>query len=156
MAKAECVECNRQFHSEESLKQHIAAKHNNDGKSAIAKFNITKRHYFLIGSLLFFSVIAYLIYDSLNSPGKYDNLAKCLSDNGAVMYGTDRCKYCKEQKGLFGKSFEYVNYINCDILKADCVAAGVTRYPQWIINESRYMGVQSLFSLAHYAECVLE
>lgn len=79
--------------------------------------------------------------------------AQCLTDSGAVMYGTDWCKYCQQQKELFGQSFSQVNYKNCDLDRAACDQAGVTGYPTWVINGQSYVGVQSLEKLASVTGC---
>ena len=91
-----------------------------------------------------------------SSQGKYDTFAQCLTENGAVMYGTDWCKYCQNQKEIFGKSFQYVTYINCDKSKYACDSVGVTGYPTWIINEESYGGTQQLNKLAQLTGCGLE
>jgi hypothetical protein len=47
-------------------------------------------------------------------PSRYDTFADCLTESGAKMYGTDWCPHCKNQKKLFGSSFDKVDYINCE------------------------------------------
>jgi thiol-disulfide isomerase/thioredoxin len=34
------------------------------------------------------------------SPGKYDEFAKCLTDNGAKFYGAFWCPHCQAQKKM--------------------------------------------------------
>lgn len=82
-----------------------------------------------------------------------DSLSKCLTENGAVMYGTAWCHFCQEQKEKFGESFQFVNYVDCDYLKAKCQEAGVKGYPTWVINGKTYSGVQSLERLAELSAC---
>ena len=72
------------------------------------------------------------------------------------MYGTDRCPHCAEQKELFGESFKFVQYVNCDYESERCSEAGVTSIPAWLINGEKYVGVQSLEKLADLSECQLE
>ena len=72
---------------------------------------------------------------------KYDNFAKCLSSKQAKMYGAYWCPHCAEQKEEFGKSFQYVNYVECAIkgsreMTAACKAAGVQHYPTWQFGAS--------------------
>ena len=83
----------------------------------------------------------------------YTELAQCLTANGAVMYGTDWCSHCQDQKAKFGKGFEHVNYVNCDKEKQKCLEAGIRGYPTWIVNGVKYSGTQSLSRLASLAEC---
>ena len=45
---------------------------------------------------------------------KIDKLAKCLTNNGVVMYGAFWCPHCANTKKKFGSSFGYVNYVECD------------------------------------------
>jgi glutaredoxin len=94
-----------------------------------------------------FSATGFFVSDNQNS------FAKCLSEKGAVMYGTDWCGYCKKQKELFGSSFSDIVFIDCDYNKADCDYAGVTGYPTWRINGVNYPGLQSLEKLANLTGC---
>jgi len=48
--------------------------------------------------------ISYLI--AKPSSGEYSAFAKCLTEKGTKMYGTDVYSYCQEQKKLFGKSLK--------------------------------------------------
>ncbi|MBR9689400.1 MAG: hypothetical protein GOV01_00685 [Candidatus Altiarchaeota archaeon] len=105
-------------------------------------------------AIILISIILYSV--NFNStPGQYDDFAECISDNGAIMYGTDWCPHCKNQKALFGKSFKKVNYVNCDLEKQRCLEAGVTGYPTWIIAEHPYIGTQQLSTLSDATSCQL-
>ena len=106
--------------------------------------------------ILLFLFLFSLILVGCSGPGKYDGFAQCLTENDAVMYGTDWCKYCQNQKEIFGKSFQYVTYINCDNSKFACDEAGVTGYPLWVIDGKSYGGVQQLYKLAQLTSCSLE
>src|SRR3989338_9155618 len=88
-------------------------------------------------------------------PGKYDDFAKCLTEKSFKMYGADWCPNCKKQKNIFGKSFKYVDYIECTKQKEDCAQAEITGYPTWIYNEEKYIGVQSISRLSSVSECAL-
>ncbi len=101
------------------------------------------------------AVGGYFYMSSLNAPGEYDELAQCLTEKGATIYGTDWCSFCKKQKELFGQSFRLVNYKNCDTDRASCDLAGVTRYPSWVINGQLSIGVKSLEELASATGCEL-
>lgn len=94
---------------------------------------------------------------SLNSFGSsnpgYDELAICLTQKGAIMYGTDWCSHCKIQKETFGNSFRLINFVDCDKNKEECQSAGVQAYPTWIINGKLYTGEKSLIELASLAGC---
>jgi len=67
---------------------------------------------------------------------QYDELAKYLTTAGVQVYGTSRCSACQYQKGLFGDSWQYINYIEC--LAEDgrgqtkiCQDAEIRAYPTW-------------------------
>lgn len=81
--------------------------------------------------------------------------AQCLTDKGVKMYGTEWCQHCKNQKELFGDSFKFVDYVDCDGNKDECTAAGIRGYPTWIINGEQYAGEQKLSKLAELSECEL-
>jgi len=64
-----------------------------------------------------------------------DDFAKCLTDKGWVMYGAVWCSHCKEQKALFGDSFQYIKYVECPDNEQLCLAKGVNGYPTWIVEK---------------------
>ncbi len=106
-------------------------------------------------------VVLSLIYVYSNGapavpPGKYDEFAKCLTEQGAIMHGTDWCPKCIEQKALFGTSFDYVDYFNCDYNKEACRVAGVRGYPTWKIGGKLYPGKQTMEELSSLSGCDLE
>jgi hypothetical protein len=90
------------------------------------------------------------------SSGDYDQFAQCLTEKDAVMYGTEWCSHCKNQKAIFGDSFQYVNYVDCDKSSNECVNAGVQGYPTWSIDGNNYPGEQSLNKLSSLTGCSLE
>lgn len=98
--------------------------------------------------LIIYSLISYF-----TKPGKYDDFARCLTEKGVIMYGTDWCPHCQEQKAKFGKSFKYVDYKDCDLNKDLCTKKGIEGYPTWIINNKKYPGTKSLDYLASLSGC---
>lgn len=112
-----------------------------------------KKSFFLISGLLLTLVLAAC---GEREPSKYDVFAKCLTDNSFTMYGTEWCKFCKKQKEMFGASFDLVDYVDCDIQKETCQAAGITGYPTWVTaSGEKLSGAQSLVTLAKKANCEL-
>lgn len=100
-------------------------------------------------------IIAFLVYRQFTGPGKYDAFAQCMTANGMTMYGTDWCPHCQRQKQLFGNSFKYVNFVNCDLSK-ECDQAGVQSYPTWGKGGKLYEpGVKSLAELGELSGCQL-
>lgn len=85
----------------------------------------------------------------------YDSFAKCLTEKGVTMYGTQWCSHCQNQKKEFGESFEHIKYVDCDFDKNKCDKAGIRGYPTWIINGKPYEGEQPLPRLASLTECEL-
>ena len=98
-------------------------------------------------------LLGYGLFSWVNAPGEYDEFAKCLTENGAVMYGTDWCTYCKKEKDLFGNSFKYINFNNCDQNRGECTINGVESYPTWIINGEKYIGLRQLEELSELTGC---
>ncbi len=104
---------------------------------------------------LFFLVSAALISGCSSKPGQYDAFAQGLPEKGATMYGTEWCSHCQNQKKEFGKSFDYINYVDCDRNKKECLLADVEGYPTWKINGTNYPGEQRLSRLAYLTGCKL-
>lgn len=87
-------------------------------------------------------------------PPKYDEFAQCLTEKEVKMYGTEWCSHCKNQKELFGSSFDFVDYIDCDLRSDECQAAGIKGYPTWKINGESYPGEQTIEKLASLTGCI--
>jgi glutaredoxin len=104
----------------------------------------------LIGTFYGYKTIIGRVIDTENN---MDSFAQCLSKKGAVMYGTETCPYCVKQKNLFGDSFIYVNYIDCQKNPQECV--GLSGVPTWKINGKLYPGLKSLEQLSELSGCVL-
>lgn len=111
-----------------------------------------KSKYYTIAAVIgviILATAAYSVY-SINKPGLYDDFAKCLREKGAVMYGAmDWCKYTQAQKGMFGKSFKYINYHEFQELP------GIKITPTWVINGAWHENVQSFDRLAALTGCRL-
>lgn len=101
-------------------------------------------------------VVVIVIFMSIpRGSSEYDSFAQCLTDSGAVKYGTDWCPHCADQKALFGASFKYINYVNCDFDEEACLRARVQGYPTWVINGESTSGVQPLETLSALTGCPL-
>jgi glutaredoxin len=115
-----------------------------------------KQTIFIIMAILVVAVFfSYKVIGSLNAPGQYDDFAKCLTEKNIKMYGTEWCPHCKAQKKLFGKSFDFVDYIDCDWNKDTCLLEGIAGYPTWKINGNSYPGTQQLSRLSQLSGCEL-
>ncbi len=89
-----------------------------------------------------------------------DQLAQCMTDKGAVMYGVFWCDHCRMQKEIFGDSFKYVKYVECVTqdkpreLIPECKAQGISHTPTWIFADgTRMEGSKSLATLAEATGC---
>ena len=111
-----------------------------------------KSKYYMIAAvigIIILATAAYSVY-SYNKPGPYDDFAKCLNENGAVMYGAmDWCHFTQGQKAMFGKSFKYLNYHEYTELP------GIKKTPTWVINGKWYENAQSFEKLAALTGCRL-
>ena len=98
-------------------------------------------------ALLIVMISGYSAY-SYRKPGPYDNFAKCLTSKGAVMYGAmGWCKFTQGQRGMFGKSFKYVNYHEFNELQ------GIKTTPTWVRNGVWYEHAQSFEMLSQLTGC---
>jgi hypothetical protein len=98
------------------------------------KVTVSRKH-FTWAAIVAVVVIAYSAWWYHDSR-RYDGFAKCLSSKGIKMYGAYWCPHCADQKAEFGRSFRYVNYVECAIKgsreqTAACKAAGIQHYPSW-------------------------
>jgi hypothetical protein len=98
--------------------------------------------------------------NGVGAPGKYDAFANCLTEKGVKMYGAYWCSHCKSQKELFGASFAFVSYVECDsngknAKPEECIAAGIRGYPTWEINAQLYPGEQPFEKLAELSGCLI-
>ena len=106
----------------------------------------------LISAIVIFALIVTgvgLSYANSKKPAPLDSFAKCLTENGAVMYGAEWCKYTQAQKSMFGNSVRYLNY------KDFSENPEVTTTPTWFINGQKYAKVQSLDKLAVITGCAI-
>jgi hypothetical protein len=112
---------------------------------------------YAIGIVILIAVIYAVYVATKKDDGQYDAFAKCLTSKGVVMYGTDWCPHCQAQKRLFGDSFRYVTFINCDVQKAACDAAGVQGYPTWTFPRGEPVsGEQQLSTLSARTDCAVQ
>ena len=94
-------------------------------------------------------------------PGPYDDLARCLSQRGYKLYGASWCSHCAEQKSIFGKSFEYLDYVECSGpdgrgVNQTCKDAGIEKLPTWEAPEGeKTTGVLEPAELSVSSACPL-
>lgn len=94
-------------------------------------------------------------------PDKLDDFAKCIKDSGATFYGTFWCPHCQNQKADFGRSIQYVPYVECSTPDgrgqlAVCAEAKIEGYPTWEFKDgSRESGQLPLALIAERTGCSL-
>ncbi len=75
-------------------------------------------------------------YNDQSQPGEYDKFAQCLTEKGAKFYGAFWCSHCQKQKALFGKSKQYLPYVECSTADQKgqteiCKEKKIEGYPTW-------------------------
>jgi hypothetical protein len=103
------------------------------------------------------AVISYLSFRGTPATaGQYDAFAQCLTEKGAMMYGTYWCPHCQNEKKAFGDSFRFVNYVECTQDPKKCTAAKIEGYPTWTFPDGRrFEGEQGLQKLSEESTCPL-
>jgi len=120
------------------------------------------------GLTIFWIVLAVLIIGGFGwtmyaktLPGKYDGVAQCLKDKGAVFYGAFWCPHCQEQKKMFGNSAKLLPYVECSTPDGKnqtqvCIDKGIQSYPTWeFADGSKLTGEQTPQVLAEKTGCTL-
>jgi hypothetical protein len=92
-------------------------------------------------------------------------LARCLTEQGFVMYGSITCSACRAQRKAFGPAFAYIEEIECNPHAANtqverCLERKIQTTPTWIAEKNgkeirRLEGYQLLEDLASFAGCAL-
>lgn len=116
----------------------------------------------IIGIAIVIGAIVLLLVQAAKKPGKYDNLAQCITDSGAKFYGAFWCPHCQAQKAMFGKSAKLLPYIECS--EADgsgqlqiCIDEKIEGYPTWVFPDgTRETGEHSFEQLAEKTNCAID
>ncbi len=118
--------------------------------------------YIIIGVIVLVIILAVVF---LSKGGKkypreaIDSLAKCMTEKGTLMYGTFWCPKCAEQKKMFGSSFQFINYVECDARGENeqselCIEKKVEKYPDWQFpDNNRKVGILPFEELAAKSGC---
>ena len=121
-----------------------------------------KKYIYSLVGLLVVAGIVWLIVTP-GKPGIYDDFAKCIKNKGVTFYGAFWCPHCQAQKARFGKSAQYLPYVECSNPDGQsqnqlCTDAGIKTYPTWQFSASttdRVTGEIELADLASKTSCVL-
>lgn len=103
-------------------------------------------------------IIYFVIQPKTNIDNKnYDDFAKCLAQKNITMYGASWCPHCFDEKKGFGKSFQYVPYVECSDNPKKCTDVKIEKLPTWIFPDGRKLiGVQGLKKLSTESGCSLQ
>ena len=83
-----------------------------------------------------------------------DTFAQCLTDQWAIMYGSETCQHCQKQKTAFGDSFTKVTYVECTKEFERC--SKLKWVPTWEFKDGTQLkGFQELKVLADKTSCTL-
>lgn len=82
-----------------------------------------------------------------------DGLAKCLTEQGFRMFGSESCGACQSQKRMFGDSFRHIDYIDCGYREQECIENEIRAYPTWKLDDNKMVGVMSLEKLSQVSGC---
>ncbi|MBI4148859.1 hypothetical protein HY491_00265 [Candidatus Woesearchaeota archaeon] len=105
--------------------------------------------------LLVIAGIWYVAASQSGKPGKYDAFAQCLTEKGISMGGADWCSHCQAQKRMFGTSFQFIDYHDCDRDPSWCNQHAIRSYPTWLVQGKQYVGVQQMDDLRTLSGCPL-
>jgi thiol-disulfide isomerase/thioredoxin len=107
--------------------------------------------------------LVYWYYD-MQKPGQYDTFAKCIAEKGVKFYGAFWCPHCQAQKALFGKSKQYLPYVECSNpdMKTQtpiCDEKKIEGYPTWEYQNGtttiRTSGEKTFQELSEMSGCAL-
>ena len=105
-----------------------------------------------IGVIVIVIIFAVIIL-TLPQPDVEKSLAKCIGEN-SILYIQTGCIHCEDQLDLFGEDQKHLNIYNCmDDNWRTCRDLSIIGTPTWIINDTRYVGKQSLETLKKFTEC---
>ena len=126
----------------------IIALRNNGGR---------ERRWFYLGGMaaIFVVLIMHSVNRDISIFGSREDpeltaLANHLSEQGFTFYGASWCNACQEQKKLFGRSSEYLPYVECSKYgpngpsTTECQLQEIRNYPTWLINGRRFEYVLSV------------
>lgn len=113
----------------------------------------------IIFIILIAGVIGFLIWQGVKNNQAAPALtafARCLSEKGLVMYGTDSCEWCQKQKADFKSAWQFIKYVNCFNDVQQCSALAIESTPTWIFPDGkRVVGYQTLGQLSQLSGCEL-
>ncbi|MDE1848984.1 MAG: hypothetical protein KGH55_03050 [Nanoarchaeota archaeon] len=106
----------------------------------------------ILGVIVLAGIIIYMQARNLSGSSVSADLARCIGQHSAI-YVQLGCSHCADQEAMFGGSWKYMNSTDCYYNPQECNLAGIQYTPTWIINNTRYVGVQSVDELKNLTGC---
>lgn len=92
-----------------------------------------------------------------------ERLARCMAEQGWIMYGSITCSACRAQRKGFGEAFAHITEIECNPHIANsqverCLNRKIGQTPTWILEQEgveirRIEGYQLLENLERLTNC---
>ena len=95
-------------------------------------------------------IILAIILINRSPNGVSKETTMCIANN-SELYVQFGCHACKIQEDMFGENYQYLNSIDCWFEIERC--PGIFSTPTWIINDTKYTGVQSIETLKKLTGC---
>ncbi len=108
----------------------------------------------LIISISIIIIVLILSIFLINKPSEKieEKIAKCIGNN-AELYVQLGCHACEIQKQYFGENSKHLNIIDCWKNREKCIKENISATPTWIIENNKYIGVQSIDKLKELTNC---
>lgn len=105
----------------------------------------------LITTMIILAVIGLSIW-LINKPTESTDAitAKCIGEN-SMLYVQLGCTHCKTQEAMFGENINLIKKVDCFYEPDKCQEISGT--PTWVINNQKYVGVQSIEKLKQLTGC---
>lgn len=118
-----------------------------------------KKIIWIVGVVIVVGGLIGLLVVQAKKPGKYDQVAQCITDSGAKFYGAFWCPHCQATKAMFGKSAKKLPYIECSEADGNgqlkiCADAKIEGYPTWVFADgTRLSAERTMQELAAKTNC---
>ncbi len=113
-------------------------------------------------TLVYIRILLLLLFTGQNAWAN-EQLARCMAEQGWVLYGSITCSACRAQRKAFGEAFAHITEIECNPHIAGnqverCLDRKIRRTPTWImekdgVESGRIESYQLLEDLARLTGC---
>jgi hypothetical protein len=113
-----------------------------------------RRKEILAIALLFAAVIVIiLIIRFVKGDGsESEKVMMCIANKSEIYYSRT-CVACASQEDILGNYFDVFQKTECIAEKQKCRDAEIERYPTWIIDNKKYIGVHTISQLRMLTGC---